>query len=49
MNRRELIRNIDAGTATIFVVPTVITSCGEDLPDPDNGNDPIDDVVTIDL
>ena len=49
MNRRDLIRNIAAGTATIFVVPTVITSCGEDLPDPDTGNDPNDDVLTIDL
>lgn len=49
MNRRELIRNIAAGTATIFVVPTVLTSCEEDLPDPDNGNDPDNNVLTINL
>ncbi len=45
MNRRELIRNIAAGTATIFVVPALITSCEEDLSDPDNNNN----VLTIDL
>lgn len=49
MNRRELIRNIAAGTATIFVVPSVLTSCEEDLPDPDNNNNPDDGVLTIDL
>ena len=48
MNRRELIRNIAAGTTTIFVLPSIITSCAEDLPDPDNNNNP-DNMITIDL
>ena len=48
MNRRELIKNIAAGTATVFVVPTVITSCEEDEPDPGNDN-PDDGIITIDL
>jgi cytochrome b6-f complex iron-sulfur subunit len=50
MKRRELIRNIAAGTATLFIAPTIMTSCQEDEPDPDNGNgDPSDDTLTIDL
>jgi len=48
MNRRELIRNIAAGTVTLFVVPSVITSCEEDQPDPDNNNNP-GNILTIDL
>jgi cytochrome b6-f complex iron-sulfur subunit len=48
MNRRELIRNIAAGTATVFIVPTVITSCQKEEIDPDNG-DPTDETLTIDL
>ena len=44
MNRRELIRNIAAGTATVFIVPSMLTSCEEDQPDPDNGN-----MLTVDL
>ena len=48
MNRRELIRNIAAGTATVFIVPTVITSCQKEEIDPDNG-DPMDENLTIDL
>jgi len=44
MNRRELIRNIAAGTVTLFIVPSAITSCTKDnLPNPDNNT------VTIDL
>jgi cytochrome b6-f complex iron-sulfur subunit len=42
MKRRELLKQIAAGTATIFVVPTLVTSCEEDTPTPDN-------VLTIDL
>ncbi len=52
MNRRELIRNIAAGTATVFIVPTVFTSCKDDEPEPDNGNgneNPDKNTLTIDL
>jgi len=50
MNRRELIRNIAAGTATVFIVPSFITSCQDDESDPDNGNgDPSKNTLTIDL
>jgi len=48
MNRRELIRNIAAGTVTLFVVPTAFTSCEDELPDPDDNN-PDDNILTIDL
>ena len=43
MNRRELIRNIAAGTATVFIVPSMLTSCEEDQPQPDNN------MLTVDL
>ena len=46
MNRRELIRNIAAGTATVFIVPSILTSCEKEDPDPDN---PMENTVTIDL
>jgi len=49
MNRRELIRNIAAGTATIFIVPAFITSCEKEVPDADNNNDPNGNILTIDL
>lgn len=49
MNRRDLIRNIAAGTVTIFVVPSILTSCEEDMPDPDDNNNPDDNALTIDL
>jgi cytochrome b6-f complex iron-sulfur subunit len=49
MNRRELIRNIAAGTVTLFVVPTAFTSCEDDLPDPDDNNNPDNNTLTIDL
>lgn len=50
MNRRDLIKNIAAGTVTLFVVPAVITSCEKDSPDPDNiPGDPDKNVLTIDL
>jgi cytochrome b6-f complex iron-sulfur subunit len=50
MNRRELIRNIAAGTATVFIIPSVLTSCEKEEVDPDNGNgDPEDEILTIDL
>ena len=38
MNRRELIRNIAAGTVTLFVVPSAITSCEKDSLDPDDNS-----------
>ena len=50
MNRRELIRNIAAGTATVFIVPSILSSCEKEDSDPDNGNgDPQDTTLTIDL
>jgi cytochrome b6-f complex iron-sulfur subunit len=47
MNRRDLIRNIAAGTATLFIVPSFVTSCEEDPDDPNPNPDP--DTLTIDL
>ena len=50
MNRRELIKNVAAGTITLFVVPAAFTSCEDDLVDPDDNNNPPDDnILTIDL
>ena len=49
MNRRELIRNIAAGTVTLFVVPTAFTSCEDELPGPDDNNNPDNNILTIDL
>ena len=49
MNRRELIRNIAAGTVTMFVVPAAFTSGEDDLADPDDNNNPDDNILTIDL
>jgi len=49
MNRRDLIRNIAAGSVTLFVAPTVLSSCGKDDPDPDPNPNPDPDVLTIDL
>lgn len=52
MNRRDLIRNIAAGTATVFIVPALLTSCSDEEPDPDNGNgneNPDENTLTIDL
>jgi cytochrome b6-f complex iron-sulfur subunit len=44
MNRRELIRNIAAGTVTLFIVPSAFTSCTKDnIPNPNNNT------LTIDL
>lgn len=48
MKRRELIRNVAAGTVTLFVVPAYLTSCEKDDPDPDDNN-PDDNVLIIDL
>ena len=49
MNRRELIRNIAAGTVTLFVVPTAFTSCEDEFPGPDDNNNPDNTTLTIDL
>lgn len=50
MNRRELIRNLAGGTVTLFVAPAVFTACEDDLPDPDDNNNPPDgNILTIDL
>ena len=49
MNRRELFRNLAAGTVTLFVVPAAFTLCEDDLPDPDDINNPDNNALTIDL
>ena len=49
MNRRELIKNVAAGTITLFVVPAAFTSCEKDPIDPDDNNNPDDNILTIDL
>jgi len=49
MNRRELIKNVTAGTITLFVVPAAFTSCEKDPIDPDDNNNPDDTTLTIDL
>ena len=49
MNRRDLIRNIAAGSVTLFVAPAVLTSCGKEDPEPDPNPNPDPDVLTIDL
>jgi cytochrome b6-f complex iron-sulfur subunit len=51
MNRRDMIRNIAAGTVTVFIVPPLLSSCEKDDPDPDdnNGDNPDEDTLTIDL
>lgn len=49
MNRRELLRNIAAGTATLFVVPALVTSCNKEQISPDGGNNPNGNTLTIDL
>ena len=48
MNRRELIKNVAAGTITLFVVPAAFTSCEKDPIDPDDNN-PDNTNLTIDL
>ena len=48
MNRRELIKNIAAGTVTLFVVPAAFTSCEKDPVDPDDNDNP-DGNLIIDL
>ena len=47
MNRRELLKNVAAGTVSLFVVPAVITSCEDDIPEDPGGGDPNE--LTIDL
>ena len=47
MKRRELIKNIAAGTVTLFVVPAALTSCEKEDPDPDVP--PGSNELTIDL
>ena len=48
MNRRDLLKNVAAGTASLFVVPVVLTSCEDDNSDPD-GKNPDENVLSIDL
>ncbi len=46
MNRRELLKNVAAGTVSLFVVPAVITSCEDDSPEPDgNPNELVIDLT----
>jgi cytochrome b6-f complex iron-sulfur subunit len=47
MNRRELLKSIAAGTTTLFIVPSLFTSCEDETVDPDDNNNP--DELTIDL
>jgi cytochrome b6-f complex iron-sulfur subunit len=49
MKRRELIRNIAAGTTALFLVPTLLTSCEDDMPDPGDINNPDNGKLIIDL
>jgi cytochrome b6-f complex iron-sulfur subunit len=49
MNRRESIRNMAAGAATVFIVPAFITSCGKDQTGPDGNISPDGSTLTIDL
>lgn len=49
MNRRELIKRIAAGTATLYVVPAFLTSCEENPLDPDNNSNPDNTLLTVDL
>ena len=47
MKRRELLKNIAAGTATLFIAPSLVTSCEDETPDPSENNDA--DLLIIDL
>jgi cytochrome b6-f complex iron-sulfur subunit len=49
MKRRELIKNVAAGTVTLFVVPTAFTSCEKDPVEPDDNKNPDDNTLIIDL
>lgn len=52
MNRRDLIRNIAAGSVTLFIVPSMLTSCNKEDSGPDGGNgneNPDANTLTIDL
>ena len=49
MNRRELIKNIAAGTVTLFVLPAAITSCTKEEIVPDLNPNPGLDEITLDL
>jgi cytochrome b6-f complex iron-sulfur subunit len=49
MNRRDLLRNIAAGSVTLFVVPAAFTSCAKDDPEPDVDPNADPNALTIDL
>jgi len=49
MNRRELIRDIAAGTTTLFLVPSLLTSCEDNMPNPGDSNNTNTGTMTIDL
>jgi len=49
MNRREVIRNIAAGSVTLFVVPAALTSCSKEEIEPDPDPNPDLDELSIDL
>ena len=49
MNRRDLIRQLAAGSVTLFVVPSFLTSCEKEPIGPDGDPNPKPDVLTIDL
>ena len=46
MKRRDLLKNIALGTGTLFVLPSIVTSCEEEQPEPDGNNG---NTLTIDL
>ena len=47
INRRELIKRVAAGTATLFILPAMVTSCEEEPEGPDNPNE--NEPLSIDL
>ena len=49
MNRRELLRNVAAGSVTLIVVPAALSSCTKEEIDPNDKPDPDPKTLTIDL
>jgi cytochrome b6-f complex iron-sulfur subunit len=49
MNRIDFIKNLAAGSITLFVAPAILTSCEKDDPEPDIDPNPDTGVLTIDL
>lgn len=49
MNRREVIRNIAAGSVAVFIVPSFLNSCEKAVINPDDNSNQNGDKLTIDL